>query len=185
MESTVMDCWTAFAPPYLHATFFPPRSHGSCVAIKRLSIEPLSGCPGVVWIWDLGRMALKSLLKHQSTVKCMAWDPAARGELSRLALSPGDPVWGLKTQIFPTPCGQLRAMKHLFLTDRVAYFPRTIRCRRPCGPERIAVGRGVAEAPQIRCSSFGHLGRLRHCLARCRRPGCAGERMGAATRPEG
>eukprot|EP00913_Durusdinium_trenchii_P020371 g19137.t1 len=46
----------------------------------------------VVWIWDLGRMALKSLLKHQSTVKCMAWDPAARGELSRLALSTSDPV---------------------------------------------------------------------------------------------
>ncbi|CAK9016062.1 unnamed protein product [Durusdinium trenchii] len=48
--------------------------------------------PSVVWIWDLGRMALKSLLKHQSTVKCMAWDPAARGELSRLALSTSDPV---------------------------------------------------------------------------------------------
>eukprot|EP00435_Cladocopium_sp_Y103_P025327 s59_g6.t1 len=48
--------------------------------------------PSVVWIWDLGKMVLASLLCHNSSVKSVVWDPMATGERSRLAISTSDPV---------------------------------------------------------------------------------------------
>ena len=46
-----------------------------------------SPCQGVVWIWDLGKMVLASLLCHNSRVKSLVWDPMATGDRSRLAIS--------------------------------------------------------------------------------------------------
>eukprot|EP00438_Fugacium_kawagutii_P003035 Skav229438 [mRNA] locus=scaffold397:112418:117094:- [translate_table: standard] len=45
------------------------------------------GMAGVVWVWDLGKMVLASLLCHNSSVKSMVWDPVATGDRSRLAIS--------------------------------------------------------------------------------------------------
>ena len=67
-------CYTAaflFSPMYCYTSFiFSP-----------------SWCIGVVWIWDLGKMVLASLLCHNSRVKSLVWDPMATGDRSRLAIS--------------------------------------------------------------------------------------------------
>ncbi|CAE8629286.1 unnamed protein product [Polarella glacialis] len=64
--------------------------------------------PGIVWVWDLGRLALKALLKHRAPVRSFAWDPSplARGGGSRLAVSTADPalfLWS-PTKALAGPC---------------------------------------------------------------------------------
>lgn len=43
--------------------------------------------PGVVWVWDVGRVCLKAVLVQEEAVKDMAWDPRH----TRLALCTGGP----------------------------------------------------------------------------------------------
>ncbi|CAE8629088.1 unnamed protein product, partial [Polarella glacialis] len=59
-------------------------------------------------VWDLGRLALKALLKHRAPVRSFAWDPSplARGGGSRLAVSTADPalfLWS-PTKALAGPC---------------------------------------------------------------------------------
>lgn len=41
--------------------------------------------PTAVWVWDISRLSLCSLLLHEHHVRCMAWDPAQ----TRLAIATG------------------------------------------------------------------------------------------------
>jgi len=51
------------------------------------------GMPCVVWVWDLGRLALTAALIHRSAVRSFSWDTskASVGDSSRLAISTADP----------------------------------------------------------------------------------------------
>lgn len=55
--------------------------------------------PSVVWVWDLGKLILTAVLKHQSPVRSFCWDPSttARANASRLAITTADPVFFLWT----------------------------------------------------------------------------------------
>ncbi|CAE7696877.1 WRAP73 [Symbiodinium sp. CCMP2456] len=46
--------------------------------------------PCAIWIWDLGRLVLHSVLRQRNTVVALAWDPTARGARNRLAGSTTD-----------------------------------------------------------------------------------------------
>eukprot|EP00440_Ansanella_granifera_P048816 gb/GFBE01052891.1/.p1 GENE.gb/GFBE01052891.1/~~gb/GFBE01052891.1/.p1 ORF type:complete len:452 (+),score=76.12 gb/GFBE01052891.1/:1-1356(+) len=61
---------------------------------ERFLATKLENFPGVVWVWDMGRLVLAAVLKHRSPVRCFAWDPshAASGESSRLAVTTADPI---------------------------------------------------------------------------------------------
>lgn len=87
------------------------------------------GMPTVVWVWDLGRLALTAVLLHRSAVRSFSWDSSksSMGDSSRLAISTADPFLFFWTpeEAAATPCPLLQTRllwradgKALLLQDR-------------------------------------------------------------------
>ena len=138
-------------------------------------------CQGVVWIWDLGKMVLASLLCHNSRVKSLVWDPMATGDRSRLAISfLARYRWMKMGTMSPGLCrleGQLLGSIPFF--GAAPCVSRPTSCHQQHGVP-VPIGSTASEALQTRCCFCGRHSTRKPCPAPCPRRGCDGVRMDAA-----